>query len=110
MRQQREDGGWAQTADLASDAYATGQVLYTLHELGVPSSDPVYRRGVQYLLQTQQSDGSWLVKSRAPKFQPYFDTTFPYGHDQWISSAATAWAATALSYVRPASPPVLAAR
>ncbi len=56
------------------------------------------------------SDGSWLVKSRAPKFQPYFDTSFPYCDDQWISSAATAWAATALSYVRPASPPVLAAR
>ena len=57
-QQQRDDGGWAQTPDLASDAYATGQVLYTLHELGVPSSDPAYRRGVQYLLQTQQSDGS----------------------------------------------------
>jgi ankyrin repeat protein len=109
-RLQREDGGWAQTSDLASDAYATGQVLYTLHELGVPATDPAYRRGVQYLLQTQQSDGSWLVKSRTPKFQPYFDTTFPYGHDQWISSAATAWATTALSYVRPASPAVLAAR
>jgi ankyrin repeat protein len=98
IRQQREDGGWAQTADLASDAYATGQVLYTLHELGVPVNDPAYRRGVQYLLQTQQSDGSWLVKSRSPKFQPYFDTTFPYGHDQWISSAATAWSTMALSY------------
>jgi ankyrin repeat protein len=98
VRQQREDGGWAQTADLASDAYATGQVLYTLHELGVPANDPAYKRGAQYLLQTQQADGSWLVKSRTAKFQPYFDTTFPYGHDQWISSAATAWAAMALSY------------
>jgi hypothetical protein len=98
VRQQREDGGWAQTADLASDAYATGQALYTLHELGVPVNDPAYKRGVQYLLQTQQSDGSWQVKSRVAKFQPYFDTTFPYGHDQWISSAATAWSAMALSY------------
>ena len=85
LRQQREDGGWAQTPDLASDAYATGQALYTLHELGVSVNDPAYRRGVQYLLQTQAADGSWLVKSRAAKFQPYFETTFPYGHDQWIS-------------------------
>ena len=38
------------------------------------------------------------MKSRAAKFQPYFDTTFPYCDDQWISSAATAWAAMALSY------------
>ncbi len=34
MALQRADGGWAQTPYLASDAYATGQVLYTLHETG----------------------------------------------------------------------------
>ena len=98
MAMQREDGGWSQTPDLASDAYATGQVLYTLHELGVPATDPVYQRGVHYLLSTQQADGSWHVQSRAQKIQPYFETVFPYGHDQWISEAATAWAAAALSY------------
>ncbi|MBS1856276.1 MAG: ankyrin repeat domain-containing protein [Acidobacteria bacterium] len=95
---QRADGGWGQTPDLPADAYATGMALYTLHELGVPAEDPAYRRGVQYLLAGQAADGSWRVKSRTPKFQPYFDTVFPYGHDQWISAAATAWAATALSY------------
>jgi hypothetical protein len=98
MQSQREDGGWAQTADLASDAYATGQALYTLHELGVAVKDAAYRHGVQYLLQTQAADGSWFVKSRVAKFQPYFETSFPYGHDQWISSAATGWATLALSY------------
>jgi ankyrin repeat protein len=97
IAQQRSDGGWAQTPYLASDAYATGQVLYTLHELGIPSSDPAFRRGAQYLLQTQAEDGSWYVKSRAMKIQPYFESGFPYEHDQWISSAATAWAAMALS-------------
>jgi ankyrin repeat protein len=95
---QHADGGWSQTPDLASDAYATGQTLYTMHEAGVPVSDPAYRRGVQYLLQTQAADGSWHVTSRAPKFQPYFETIFPYDHDQWISSWATGWSATALSY------------
>jgi len=98
LQSQREDGGWAQTADLPSDAYATGQALYTLHELGVPVKDAAYRHGVQYLLQTQAADGSWFVKSRVAKFQPYFETSFPYGHDQWISSAATGWATIALSY------------
>jgi ankyrin repeat protein len=95
---QREDGGWAQTPDLASDAYATGLALYTMRQLDVPVNDPVWQRGVQYLLTTQAADGSWHVKSRAPKFQPYFDTIFPYGGDQWISNWATAWSATALSY------------
>lgn len=98
MQLQREDGGWGQTPDLASDAYATGQALYTLHELGVSVKDPSYRRGVQYLLQTQAGDGTWFVKSRAAKFQPYFETSFPYGHDQWISHAASSWATMALSY------------
>ena len=98
---QHSDGGWAQTPTLGSDAYATGQVLYTMHELGIPASDPAYRSGVAYLLSTQREDGSWYVRSRAPKFQPYFQSGFSYDHDQWISSAATAWAAMGLSYAVP---------
>ena len=98
---QRSDGGWAQTPELASDAYATGQVLYTLHELGIPAGDAAYRSGVAYLLSTQHEDGSWYVRSRAPKFQPYFQSGFRHDHDQWISSAATAWAAMALTYAAP---------
>jgi ankyrin repeat protein len=95
---QRQDGGWSQTRDLASDAYATGTVLYTLHELGTPASDAAYRHGVEYLLRTQLPDGSWHVASRAPKFQPYFQSGFPHDHDQWISAAATAWSTMALAY------------
>lgn len=104
MALERADGGWAQTPELTSDAYATGSVLYTLHELGVPASDPAYQRGVAYLLRTQLEDGSWHVRSRSPKFQPYFQSGFPHDHDQWISSAATAWAAIALSNAVPDGP------
>ena len=95
---ERADGGWAQTPDLPSDAYATGQTLYTLHEMGIPASDAAYRRGVDYLLRTQLDDGSWRVASRAPRFQPYFQSGFPHDHDQWISSSATAWASMGLVY------------
>jgi hypothetical protein len=95
---QREDGGWAQRPGLESDAYATGEMLYALHYAGsLEVTNPVYRKGVSYLLRTQYGDGSWLVKSRSVKFQPYFDSGFPHGHDQWISAAGTAWAATALA-------------
>jgi hypothetical protein len=41
-------------------------------------------------------DGSWLVRTRAPSFQPYFDSDFPHGHDQFISAAATNWAVMAM--------------
>lgn len=98
---QRADGGWAQNRNLASDAYATGENLWALREAGILSaSDPVYRRGVQYLLSTQWEDGSWYVRSRAVKLQPYFQSGFPYDHDQWISSTATGYAVMALAPVR----------
>jgi ankyrin repeat protein len=98
---QRRDGGWAQTPNLRSDAYATGQVLFTLRELGVPAANDTIRRGVAFLLATQAKDGSWFVKSRAMKIQPYFESGFPYGHDQWISQSGTAWAALGLSVAAP---------
>jgi ankyrin repeat protein len=98
---QRPDGGWAQTPYLKSDAYATGTALYALKECGVAGADAAYRKGVAYLLSTQAEDGSWYVASRAPKFQPYFDGGFPYGHDGWISQWATGYATVALSYALP---------
>ena len=49
------------------------------------------------MLDNQLEDGSWYVRSRSPKFQPFFESGFPYGHDQWISRRATGWATTALA-------------
>ncbi len=94
---QRPNGGWGQTPHLAADAYATGEALYALHESGIPVPDTVFARGTMFLLRTQQSDGSWHVVNRAMKLQPYFESGFPYGHDQWISQAGTAWATMALT-------------
>lgn len=97
LKQQRADGGWAELDTLPSDAYATGQALVALKEAGILApSDPAYRRGVEYLLSTQLEDGSWYVKSRSVPFQPHFESGFPHGKDQWISVAATNWAAMAL--------------
>jgi ankyrin repeat protein len=95
---QRTDGGWAQNPNLESDAYATGETLWALLECGaLKPDDAAYKRGVEFLLNTQWPDGSWYVRSRAPKIQPYFQSGFPFEHDQWISSAATAWAVMALA-------------
>ncbi len=99
LKLQREDGGWAQTPYLQSDAYATGMVLDILFRTELlKETDPAYRRGVAFLLRTQFPDGSWFVRSRAPKFQPYFQSGLPFDHNQWISSAGTAWAVIALSH------------
>lgn len=99
---QRPDGGWAQTAFLSTDAYATGQTLVTLVKTGaLQPGDPAYQRAVKFLLSTQHADGSWYVRSRSPKFQPFFESGFPYGHDQWISAMATGWATTAMAMALP---------
>ncbi len=95
---QRSDGGWSQLAGLNSDAYATGQALYALNVAGRMSlTDPAFRKGIDFLLATQAADGSWHVKSRAIWLQPYFESGFPYGQDQFISTAGTAWASMALA-------------
>ena len=97
LSQQRADGGWAQSPDRSPDAYATGLALSALSMTDPASpSSPAYRRGVEYLVRSQEADGSWHVHTRAFGFQPYFQSGFPHDHDQWISMAATAWSARAL--------------
>lgn len=100
---QRDDGGWAQLdtgepeTATKSDSYATGTALVALYDSGgMATNDPVYQRGLAYLLKTQKSDGSWHVISRSKPFQTYFETGFPHGNDQFISAAASAWATWAL--------------
>ena len=98
-QQQNVDGGWAQLSGLNSDAYATGMVLVALHEAGdVRADDPMYQRGVKYLLETQEPDGSWLVHKRAVPLNDYFESGFPHGKFQFISYAGTCWATMALMY------------
>ena len=89
---------------MQSAAYATGKALVALQLGGLPVSDATYQRGVQFLLKTQQEDGSWYVKTRALPIQQYFESGFPHGKDQFISAAASNWAAMALALaIRPGS-------
>jgi squalene cyclase len=102
MGTQRGDGGWAQTERLGSDAYATGSALVVLHHAGgLAVSDPAYRRGLRFLVESQLADGSWKVRSRSRPFQKYLETGFPHGKDQFISISASGWAATALGLACP---------
>jgi hypothetical protein len=95
---QRPDGGWAQLPTMMPDAYTTGEALYALAVSGMSRTNRAYRAGTAYLLVTQLKDGTWFVRSRAFGFQPYFETGFPHGVDQFISASATAWAILALTY------------
>jgi ankyrin repeat protein len=98
LADQRPDGGWAQIPTLSSDAYATGQALTALRESGsLGAKDAACQRARAFLLSTQFEDGSWYVKTRALPIQPYFESGFPFGRDQFISAAGTNWATKALA-------------
>jgi hypothetical protein len=102
LKTQRDNGGWAQLDDMEADAYATGTALAALNQAGgLATDEPAYQRGVRWLLKAQLEDGSWYVKSRSKPFQTYFESGFPHGKDQFISIAASSWAATALLYATP---------
>uniref|UniRef100_UPI00356A8D47 prenyltransferase/squalene oxidase repeat-containing protein n=1 Tax=Novipirellula sp. TaxID=2795430 RepID=UPI00356A8D47 len=104
ISQQRPDGGWAQLAEMESDAYATATVLYALAESGIAVTADSYKHGLEYLLRTQLDDGSWHVVSRSKPFQTYFETGYPHGKDQFISTTAACWATLVLLKVLPEQP------
>jgi len=99
---QRADGGWNSVTGRESDAYSTGEALVVLHDAGgLATTDPVWSRGIEFLLKTQQPDGSWHVSSRlhppAQVSPPYFETGYPYAHDQFISAMGASWSVIALA-------------
>ena len=102
LQEQRKDGGWAQLPTLESDAYATGEALYTLAQfVKDPRTHSAWQRGLRFLLERQEDDGTWHVARRAFPFQPSMNSGFPHHRDSWISAAATSWAVLALTQVSP---------
>ncbi|MEZ5392684.1 MAG: hypothetical protein R2724_07325 [Bryobacterales bacterium] len=49
-------------------------------------------RSVRYLLRTQRAGRHVVRGESGGEFQPYFESGFHYGPDQWVSISATAWA------------------
>jgi len=78
--QQQPDGGWKEIPAMeGSNAFATGQVLYAFKQAGVSVRGEMFRRGVDYLLQTQSNEqspanGSWKAvhtqSQRKSEFAP----------------------------------------
>lgn len=65
LKHQRADGGWSwMLGDAQSDALATGEVLYVLHQLGAAEGQQAHAiaRGQQWLVRTQAADGSWPIQ------------------------------------------------
>jgi ankyrin repeat protein len=102
---QNQDGSWSQLPSVRPDAYATGEALYALHVSGsVRANDPVYQKGVQWLLRNQLADGSWFAPTRAVPVQPHTFESFPNGWHQFVSDAASCWATMAVLFTLPDRP------
>lgn len=86
---QNADGGWSNRLDRTeSDAYATGMTLYALARLGVSREDPAARRGREYLIRSQRSDGSWSVPAdhvREGKRNESLDEIYSYWGSAWAT-------------------------
>ena len=97
VREQQHDGSWAQKAGMNGDAYATGAALFALHQTRQLDASAVsFKRGVAYLLRTQEDEGSWLVPTRAIPLNGYLESGSPHGKHQFISYAGSCWATMAL--------------
>ena len=106
---QREDGGWGQLPARPTDAYATGQALVALAQTGqLATTDERYQRGLHFLLDRQQPDGSWLVTTRmheqALVSPPHFEMGFPHGEHQVVSCMGSALAVMAMLQALPPAP------
>ena len=89
---QNADGGWSQTQDMASDAWATGQALYALAHAGIKPDHPAVQRAHDFLIKTQRDDGSWPMTSRPVKpGGPGSNSLIP------ITGAGSAWAVLGLA-------------
>jgi squalene-hopene/tetraprenyl-beta-curcumene cyclase len=89
LGRQKGDGGWSQTKERASDAFATGQAVYALIEGGVAHDDPALRKAQVFLAKSQRPDGSWEVITRA-SLDGKLTPNVP------INGAGTAWATLGL--------------
>ena len=57
LAMQKPDGGWGQLRDYASDAYSTGEALFSLNEGRMSIQLAAWKAGLKFLLSTQAADG-----------------------------------------------------
>jgi hypothetical protein len=104
LARQNEDGGWS--ADVAlrqpSDAFATGQALYALNLAGKgdEKEKEAIERATEFLVKTQQKNGSWTVLTKA--FSPSEgNATREKKTDEVYTYWGTAWATLGLLHTLP---------
>jgi squalene-hopene/tetraprenyl-beta-curcumene cyclase len=99
---QQQDGGWRLMAldhkdridqspePMESDGYATGLAVLAIEESGVSRRDKTLQRGLEWLTEHQQKNGTWTASSMNRQRDPESDAYL------FMSDAATGYAVLAL--------------
>jgi len=91
LARQRLRADWTRQ-QAQSDGYATGLIIFTLQQVGMPASKPTMKRGLDWLARNQSvEDGTWPSASINVRRSPSSNV----GH--FMRDAATAYAVLALS-------------
>ena len=88
---QNADGGWGWLVGGPSNPFSTGQAIYALALVDDERARPARQRGVAYLLERQQPDGTWATPSKLTSTAPSDGKDYIYRY--W----GTAWASIGLS-------------
>jgi hypothetical protein len=83
IRRQHDDGGFGWLCHEESDAFGTGVAVYALARDGVMANASVLSRARQFLVQTQQADGSWAVKGTKKAKAKQIEPTATYWGTCW---------------------------
>ncbi len=97
LARQNVDGGWSNRFDQSeSDAFATGQTLYALSVLRIPTDPTVIDKARKFLIGSQQPQGHWLVPADRIR-----DRARRASVDEIFSYWGTAWATIGLLQTLP---------
>lgn len=88
---QNPDGGWGWLVGGPSNPFSTGQTVYALALVDDEGARPARQRGVAYLLDRQEPDGTWATPSELTSTAPSHEKDYIYRY--W----GTAWASIGLS-------------
>lgn len=91
VESQNSDGGWSWLEGDPSNPFSTGQSIYALATAGEDRARDNLSRGIRYLLDRQQADGSWETPSGLTS------TKASAGKDIIYRYWGTAWASIGLS-------------
>lgn len=86
LAEQNDDGGWGWLRQQDSDAIATGQILWVLHQANQQqAAEQNLHKAVNWLIAAQIEDGSWPTKGTKKNAQDKVVETATFWGSAWAT-------------------------